>query len=120
MAAYMNSENNYFLAYGTEPMALPGSDKEVYMEVDYMSDTKLQFYIRTTSTTTGTNLIPMVVANPKYDDTGKPIWNKLYVFLTPYVSSDETAYQFEIFFESFISSSQSTGFVMMDNIKVVY
>jgi len=121
VGAYMTTENPYFLASSSETYVLPNTGEDVYLEFDYQTNTKIQVHVRSYNTSGQSVLIPIVLVNSKEDDSGKPIWNKMYVFLSPYLPRQANAFQYQIYFESGINTAaNSQGYLLLDNIKLVY
>lgn len=121
VGAFMTTENPYFMSASSETFVLPNTGEDVYLEFDYQTNTKIQVHVRSYNTDGESILIPIVLVNTKTDDSGKPIWNKMYAFLSPYLPTQANAYQYQIYFESGINTDLRTeGYVLLDNIKLVY
>lgn len=118
--AFMDSERNYFMGHSTDKFILPRNGDDVYLEFDYKTDKRIQVLIRAYSSNGSSYLIPIQVVRPKINDQGENVWNKIYTYLTPYVSSNIDAVQFEIYFESWTAEGESTSYFMLDNVKLVY
>ncbi|MGB0403340.1 MAG: hypothetical protein ACPGEG_04530 [Salibacteraceae bacterium] len=118
--AFMDSEHNYFMGHSTEKFSLPRNGEDVYLEFDYKTDKLIQLHILIYTTSGGSFLIPVQVVNPKINDKGENVWNKMYSYLTPYVSSNLEAYQFQIYFESWTAADETSTYFMLDNVKLVY
>ena len=121
MKVSMTVENPYFLANSSETFSLPNQGEDVYLEFDYQTNSSIQLHIRSFDTDGFSVLIPVVLIKPKTDENGIPIWNKMYAFLSPYLARQAKAFKYQIYFESGIDVNATTsGYFMMDNIKIVY
>jgi hypothetical protein len=120
MYAYMEGENNYFQAVSTKRVSLPKNGDPVYFEFDYITDRAIQINLRSYLTDGRSVLFNVVRVGAKTNDNGELVWNKLYAFLSPYVSQRVDSYEYRIEIESGLAASEKTGFLMMDNMKLVY
>lgn len=119
LKAEMRDSLNYFLIKTDKKYSLPKNGDPVYLEFDYKSDVPIQIKVRSFTTDNRAIMYNVVLAKPKLVD-GKPVWNKLYAYLSPYVSAQPKSFQYEIYFESGIGNGDDYGFLMLDNIKLVY
>lgn len=53
------------------------------------------------------------------DDGVDPVWNKIYIDLSPLVTAQVSADHFEVYFECILESGRTTGSVGLDNLRIV-
>ncbi len=93
--------------------ALPKGGAPVFLEFNYKCNHNFVsgIYANSLSNVTMTSIIGM---NPTES------WNKMYVYLSPTISSSSNAYDFNIYFAMFNGNSEDNLELLIDNIKLVY
>lgn len=92
---------------------LPGGGSNVYLEMNYKSNIPITVGIFAETTSTIEQKTTLGI-NPRQD------WNKIYVNLVTEVSSFPGDPKFKIFIAASHQSAVDTGYVYLDNIKLVY
>ncbi len=114
----LSPEADYFLGASSDAFPLPLFGNDVYLEIDYRTNLSFQILVRSINADLVSYLSPVMVVNPKTDDNGTVIWNKLYVYLTPVVSARENSVSHRVYFET--TSNGGNGYLYLDNLKVVH
>ena len=92
---------------------LPTNGKNVYLELNYRCNQ--QFVVGVIANgLSGSSQQPTVVVNPKEE------WNKIYINLVTELSANNEADNFNIFLGTIHDSQNDTGWVYLDNLKLVY
>lgn len=112
------TEDDYLIDVATnvgndDGFVLPQIGQTVFLEVDYKNNNYFTagFYARTYS-----QIIQQPVLNMNPSDE----WNKIYVNLTPGVSSISNAVDFNIFFGSLKESGVDDPRILIDNVKLIH
>lgn len=110
---YTSSSSDLAEVASTEAYALPGSGSNVYLEINYRCNIPFTIGIITESTG-GVVQAPTVRVNPKTE------WNKIYVNLVTEVSAYPSNDGFKVYFSAEHPDGMESGYVFLDNIKLVY
>jgi len=101
----------------SEDMNLPASGAEVYLEIDYYNTNSVETgVLGISSSEIATN--PNVTINGQ--DPSEVQWKKMYIDLKTIVSGSPNAEYFQQSFEANLDSTNTTGLIILDNIKVVH
>ena len=92
---------------------LPQVGEYVFLELDYKNNNYFTtgFYVKEMS---------QIIQHPMLNMNHSSEWNKIYVNLTPGVSSQVGAIDFNIFFGAFIESGVEEPRILIDNIKLIH
>lgn len=92
---------------------LPKVGEYVFLEVDYKNSNYFTagFYSRSLS---------QIVQHPVININPRSEWNKIYINLTPGVSSSTDAIDFNIFFGSYKEDGVDPAWIMIDNVKLIH
>lgn len=110
---YTSSKSDLAEVASTEAYDLPGGGSNVYLEINYRCNIPFTVGI-ITETSGGIVQAPTVRVNPKTE------WNKIYINLVTEVSSYPDNDGFKVYFAAEHEDGMETGFVFLDNIKIVY
>lgn len=110
---YMPDTVTYFLGTNNEDLTLPKLGRAVILELNYKTNIDVTIGMYATSTSQ-TVMQPLLVLSPT------STWKKIYVNLSPYVSSQSSAISYKIFFGVIRDESSSAGEILLDNIKLVH
>lgn len=92
---------------------LPKVGQAVFLEFDYKNNNLFTagFYAKEYS---------QIIQQPVINMNHSPVWNKIYVNLTPGVSSMVNAIDFNIFFGAMMESAGSQPLIYIDNVKLIH
>ncbi len=104
----------------SELYALPKGGAPVYLELDYKCNA--QFIVGVIYQLPQQNPVdyPVVWVQPTNRETGTPEWNKMYIELTPHVSSNLTALGFGFTLTASHEPANSESVLYFDNLKIVH
>lgn len=92
---------------------LPVNSDNVYLELNYRCNQ--QFVVGVIANgVTGSSQQPTVVVNPREE------WNKIYINLVTELSANRAADNFNIFIGTIHDANNDTGWVYLDNLKLVF
>jgi len=97
-----------------EGFVLPKVGQHVILEFDYKNDNNYfttGFYARESS---------QIIQHPVVNVNKSAVWNKIYVNLTPGVSSSVNAIDFNIFFGALIETNVEQARILIDNVKLIH
>ena len=96
-----------------EGYVLPQVGEPVFLEFDYKNNNVF---------TTGlyVNELSQIIQHPVLNINPSSEWNKIYVNLTPTVSSNTGAIDFNVFFGAVIGSGVDEPRILIDNIKLIH
>ncbi|PKP23539.1 MAG: hypothetical protein CVU06_07770, partial [Bacteroidetes bacterium HGW-Bacteroidetes-22] len=103
----------YFEMYTDEKYTLPRQSTPVFLEMDYMTSIPITIGVYSYSSSE-------IIQHPVLVLTDMPKWQKVYVNLTPIVSSQTSATSFRIFIGANRLESDPAGTVYLDNIKLIH
>lgn len=109
---HLQGSRKFFRIMTFQGFNLPGNGSPVFLEMDYKCDkafgvgllARIENNIQT---------FPLLVVNKS------PVWNKIYINLTPVVSSYNYAEYFKIYFESELNNETEARYYF-DNIKLIH
>lgn len=92
---------------------LPKVGEYIFLEVDYKNNNYFTagFYARE---------ISQIIQHPVLNMNPSSEWNKIYINLTPGVSSSVNAIDFNIFFGAIIEAGIDPAVIMIDNVKLIH
>lgn len=108
----MNDSNNIFEAETSADYLLPGSGREVYLEMNYRTDVELTVGILGDN---GENVIKAPKIN-LYPTSG---WKKIYINFAPEISAIKNA-RFKVYFRALHKSDLGESKIYLDNVKLLY
>lgn len=103
----------YFEMYTNERIFLPGEGTAVFLEMNYKTSVPVTIGVYSYTTST-------VVQHPVLVLTEMPTWRKIYVNLTPIVSSQTDAINFRVFIGASRLESDPAGTLYLDNVKLIH
>jgi hypothetical protein len=112
----LNSVDSTWIGYTSGEMYLP-TFKEVYLEIDYYNTNAMTTGLLAISSSSIKNN-DNIQLNAQAPSTVK--WKKMYIYLKELVSASTTAEYFKQSFKAGLDGGDSEGFIILDNIKVVY
>lgn len=116
----LNDAAPIFEAASTPRLVLPQEGTQIFLEMDYKASTRLLVGLRTNTTIFGLINTPLIDLNPTEDENGNLKWNKIYIHLTPYVSTETSATDFRLWFKAVHDASNVESVIMLDNLKIVH
>lgn len=111
---YTNSKDNYAEIATINQYELPSGNLNVYLEMNYRSNIPMIVGVIAETTTGTIEQKATLGINPKED------WNKIYVNLVTETSSYFEGTKYKIFIAAEHQSGLDTGYVYLDNLKLVY
>jgi hypothetical protein len=112
-AVYLDDTHSIFHCESRDSFYLPGLYIPCYVELNYKCNN--QFHVGTIAyTSSGVLENDLLIVNPS------DVWKKIYVNLTPQVTSVTDANHWKIYLYAIKNNGQSTAYLYLDNIKVVY
>lgn len=103
----------YFEMYSREEMPLPGAGTPVFLEMNYKTSIPVTIGVYAFTNTS-------VVQHPVMVLTSMPEWKKIYINLTPIVSSTSDALTYKVFIGASRNLSDPAGSLFIDNVKVIH
>jgi len=95
-----------------EAFKLPTSGTSVFLELNYKSNNPFTVGLFINGSVSSQR--PVLVINPSAD------WNKIYINLTPTVSSNTGASTFKVFFSAIKNTDDAQAEIYLDNIKLLH
>lgn len=115
----LNATQNLFEAMSTQKYTLPKQGSAVYLEMNYSCTTELSVGI--VSYDGGTEYKEaLMTVTPTTIDANAPSWKKIYMYLTPLVSSHTATKDFKIYFAATKTESHVSDEILLDNIKLLH
>ena len=114
---FLTSTDSVFKAATSMNLHLP-SGQPVYMEIDYMNTNSIAMGVIAENSTGVAQHGPLVLMNKQ--DSGPPVWKKIYIALQEDISYEVNASSFEIYLLSILEQELTSGYIYMDNIKIVH
>lgn len=108
---YLNGTKRGSNVITIQSFAIP-SNKESYLELDYKCDINFAVELQLTTTTSAVIVLPLVNVRSRTD------WNKIYINLTE-IGTLYPGSKVNFILKTSLSPEESTGFVAIDNMKVV-
>ncbi len=117
--AEVNADNKGLKAITDQNYPLPQDGSPVYLEVDFSSNQTLVLSIINEEESGFQQEQILIYLNPTSEGSEK-VWKHLYLDLTDQVGFAIDAYKFGIGVTAFHNSATDTGYVFLDNLKLVY
>jgi hypothetical protein len=99
---------------------LPKNSSPVFLELNFKTNAPITLGVFANIPNNVTQ-VSSVVLNSTFDDSGNLIWKKIYIEMTPEVSSNKNATDFKLFFGAVKTADNSSSEIVfyLDNIKLV-
>ena len=99
---------------------LPKNSSPVFLELNFKTNAPITLGVFANIPNNVTQ-VSSVVLNSTFDDSGNLIWKKIYIEMTPEVSSNKNATDFKLFFGAVKTADNSGSEIVfyLDNIKLV-
>lgn len=105
--------DSIFEAMTSEAISLPRNGSPVFLEMNYRCSNTFTFGIIALG-------IDQYIQSPILDINPSPNWNKIYINLTPNVSSSDDVLKFKLFWGAMLDSGKEQTEIYFDNMKLVY
>ncbi|HNS17436.1 MAG TPA: hypothetical protein PKH94_10930 [Bacteroidales bacterium] len=109
----LDSERFFYEGYSSQAFDLPGQGTEVYLEMDFRTNTEVVVGLMVNFLTEST-LAPVVILNETDE------WKKIYVSLRNAVSTYTTAISFNVFFSAQKPDELQASLILIDNVKLIH
>ncbi|MBC8147336.1 MAG: hypothetical protein H8E98_05070 [Bacteroidetes bacterium] len=103
-----------FLAKSIDKYVLPKNNTPVFLELNYKTDYPFEVGVYSNEPQGYSVRHEVLTINPKNS------WNKIYINLTPTVSREVNAIDFNIYFRSILDDATNEAEIFIDNIKLVH
>ena len=97
-----------------DPVSLPQGGANVFMEINYKNNQDLLVGLRSYYSGASTKEDQVITLRPSES------WNKVYINLTRQVSSQISASNFRVFFQTTKPSGSEPLEILIDNFKIIY
>jgi hypothetical protein len=111
--AHLKKNQLNFQCVSNTSYVLPKLGLPIFLEFNYKCNHTFVAGIYA-HTNTSTKEIPVIGINPTEN------WNKMYVYLTPTISGEGNATDFNVFFSMYNQEAEDSVWLLIDNIKLVY
>ncbi len=111
---HLHDSIDRILAKSIDKFVLPKGGTPVFLELDYKTDYSLGIGVYSNEPQGYSVPYPILGINPKNN------WHKIYINLTPRVSKQINALDFNIYFESILNDTVKNAEIFIDNIKLVH
>lgn len=115
----LDETNTFFKSINKEVFSLPTGAKPVYLELDYKTTIDFSVFVVSHNPLALTEST-IIGIKPRLDENGNSIWNKIYIELTPEISSNFEASGYQIGIATSLPSDQTYGTLILDNIKLIH
>jgi hypothetical protein len=115
---YVDASHPVFKGISNEKFVLPKSGTNNYIELNFNTNIPLAVNLIANSAT-GQIEENMIVLNPTVSN-GARYWNKIYVDLTDFITSQANASSFQVVFYTDIGAEYPSGTVYIDNVKLIH
>ncbi|MDK2909363.1 MAG: hypothetical protein PWR20_930 [Bacteroidales bacterium] len=109
----LTKDKDMFESWSSESLSLPRNGYPVFLEMNYRCTNTFTVGIVAIG---ADDLIQSPILNLSPTDK----WNKIYINLTPNVSSTTTGLKFQIFLGALLDENLEQGTIWIDNLKLVY
>ncbi len=114
----LDAENSTGIFYTVDKITIPKFAPS-YIEFDYKTNVELKISMQI-FLLTGTIIPSEIITVTASDDAEESGWKKMYVYIAPGISANNDADQFQFYFTAELPSAQQSGYVYVDNLKVVF
>lgn len=108
----VNSSQNFIECITVGNGYLLNRGRDIYLEMDYRCNQEFTVGLKGT-TFSGEKTIPVLIFN------SNPSWNKIYINLSKFINANFDVSRFKIYFNMQLTSGASSGFVYVDNVKLI-
>ncbi|MDD5506977.1 MAG: hypothetical protein PHD25_01430 [Bacteroidales bacterium] len=109
----LDAERFFFESFSSETFDLPGQGTEVFLEMNFMTNTEVTVGLMVNFLTEST-LAPVVILNETNE------WKKIYVSLKNVVSTYTTAISFNVFLAATKPGDMLESRILIDNLKLIH
>ena len=109
----LDADRFFFEGFSSEAFDLPGQGTEVYMEIDFMTNTEVTVGLMVNFLLEST-LAPVVILNETDE------WKKIYINLKNAVSTYTTAISFNVFLSATKPVNVQESLILIDNLKLIH
>ncbi len=109
----LDSHRFFFECFSSQAFDLPGEGAEVYLEMDFKTNTEVTVGLMI-NFLTGSTLAPVVVLNETDE------WKKIYISLRNAVSTYSTAISHNVFFSARKPDQVQESLILIDNVKLIH
>lgn len=109
----LTREKFFFECFSSEAFDLPGNGTEVFMEMDFKTNTKVTVGLMVNFLTEST-LAPVVILNETDE------WKKIYISLKNAVSLYTTAISFNVLLSATNPETLQESLILIDNVKLIH
>ncbi|HRZ22215.1 MAG TPA: hypothetical protein P5184_11140, partial [Bacteroidales bacterium] len=103
----------FFESFSSEAFDLPGQGADVYLEMDFKTNTEVTVGLMVNFLMEST-LAPVVVLNETDE------WKKIYISLRNAVSTYTTAISFNVYFSATKPENVQESLILIDNLKLIH
>ena len=111
-AIYLDTTNQYFLIKNIEPLTFQNYIDDIFLELDFKSSIPFRVGL-ILNNDLSTRQEHMII----YESND---WKKLYLDLSPIIGLGGNLNNYNIYFEADLPDEMSSGFVYLDNLKIVH
>ena len=111
-AIYLDTTNHYFLIKNIEPLTFQNYTDDIFLELDFKSSIPFRVGL-ILNNDVSTRQEHMII----YESND---WKKLYLDLSPIIGLGNNLNNYNIYFEADLPDEMSSGFVYLDNLKIVH
>ena len=111
-AIYLDTTNHYFLIKNIEPLTFQNYIDDIFLELDFKSSIPFRVGL-ILNNDVSTRQEHMII----YESND---WKKLYLDLSPIIGLGGNLNTYNIYFEANLPDEMSSGFVYLDNLKIVH
>ena len=111
-AIYLDTTNHYFLIKNIEPLTFQNYTDDIFLELDFKSSIPFRVGL-ILNNDVSTRQEHMII----YESND---WKKLYLDLSPIIGLGGNLNNYNIYFEADLPDEMSSGFVYLDNLKIVH
>ncbi len=115
----LSATQSHFKATTAEDFRFPTDGRPVYMELNYRTNNTLKVGLTATNPG-GTVHLDNTNIRPSFDESGNPVWKKIYVDLSELVNYSFSATSFEVYFRMTKDEGVTVPIAYIDNVKLVY
>lgn len=110
---------NEVVIHSVDRIAIP-KNVPSYLELDYKSNVSMKLsmnlYLRT-GTIIPTDILTIRASDRSDTEEG---WKKMYVYLSPGIAASPDAFEYRFYFSAQLPDGASSGYIYLDNLKIVH
>jgi len=111
-AIHVDSENPFFQIKNIEPMFFENYFESIFIELDFKSSIPFSVGIITNEDLDNRQEHMIIFASNE--------WKKMYLDISPLIGPEGAVSSYQIYFEGALPENTESGFVLLDNIKIVH